>query len=116
VVACPPAWPRFACEEPGHEPERCANRAQRQHCKGGTLLRQISSKRRRAIPGQLEIKVTPVAKANYWLVTIAWPNETLHFVGKFQTKAEAEKWIERHPRMTEQRQEPDLSPRVEESR
>jgi hypothetical protein len=61
------------------------------------------------------VVLTPVAAAGHWRVKIAWPNKTPHFFGKFQTKAEAEKWIERHHWMTEQRQEPDLSPDVEES-
>jgi hypothetical protein len=58
------------------------------------------------------VMLTPVAEAGSWRVKIAWPNKTPHFFGKFQTKAEAEKWIERHHWMTEQRQEPDLPPDV----
>jgi hypothetical protein len=59
------------------------------------------------------VTLTPVAKAVYWRVKIAWPNPSPHtkprYFGKFQTKAEAQKWIERHHWMTEQRQEPDLA-------
>jgi hypothetical protein len=59
------------------------------------------------------VVLTPVTEAGFWRVKIAWPNKTPHFFGKFQIKAEAEKWIEWHHWMTEQRQEPDLSPNVE---
>jgi hypothetical protein len=47
----------------------------------------------------------PVARKGYWRVETAWPNNRhLHFFGKFLSKAEAEKWIEQHRWLTEQRQ------------
>ena len=55
------------------------------------------------------VLLTPIAEAGYWRVRIAWPNKTPHYFGKFQTKKEAENWIEQHHWMTEQRQEPDVA-------
>jgi hypothetical protein len=55
------------------------------------------------------VVLTPVAEADHWRVKIAWPGKTPHYFGRFQTKAEAEKWIEQHHWMTEQRQEPDIA-------
>jgi hypothetical protein len=52
------------------------------------------------------VVLTPVVEASYWRVKIAWPRKTPHFFGKFQSQAEAEKWIADHHWMTEQRQEP----------
>jgi len=50
----------------------------------------------------------PVARKGYWRVEMAWPNKNLHFFGKFLSQAEAEKWIEQHRWLTEQRQKPDV--------
>jgi hypothetical protein len=55
------------------------------------------------------VVLTPVAEALYWRVKIARPNKTPHFFGKFQSRADAERWIAEHRWMTEQRQEPDLA-------
>ena len=52
------------------------------------------------------VVLTPVTQAGYWRVKIAWPNKTPHFFGKFQSQAEAEKWIEEHRWLTRQPQEP----------
>jgi hypothetical protein len=56
------------------------------------------------------VVLNPVAEAGYWRVKIAWPNKTPHYFGKFQNKKEAEKWIEQHHWMTEQREEPNIPP------
>jgi hypothetical protein len=56
------------------------------------------------------VVLKPVAEAGLWRVKIAWPNKTPHYFGKFQTKKEAEKWIEQHHWMTEQREEPNIPP------
>jgi hypothetical protein len=58
----------------------------------------------------LTVVLTAVARAGYWRVKIAWPNKPLHFFGKFPSQAEAEKWIEHHRWLTEQRQEPNVAP------
>ena len=42
------------------------------------------------------VKLTPIALKGYWRVKMTWPNKTLHFFGKFLSRAEAEKWIEQH--------------------
>ncbi len=42
------------------------------------------------------VKLTPVALKGYWRVKLAWPNATPRIFGRFDTKAEAEKWIEKH--------------------
>jgi len=53
----------------------------------------------------MTVVLTPIAEASYWRVKLAWPNKTPHFFGKFQSQAEAEKWIEKHRWL--QRQEPE---------
>ena len=59
------------------------------------------------------VVLTPVVAARgIWRVKIAWPDATPRYFGKFKSQAEAEKWIELHRWLTEQRQEPDL-PRQE---
>jgi hypothetical protein len=55
------------------------------------------------------IVLTPVRQARHWRVKIAWPKKTPHFFGRFETLAEAERWIAKHHWMTEQRQEPDAA-------
>jgi hypothetical protein len=52
------------------------------------------------------ITLTPVRQGDHWRVKLAWPNKSVHFFGKFLSRAEAEKWIELHRWLTEQRQEP----------
>jgi hypothetical protein len=53
------------------------------------------------------VVLTPVMLSRHWRVKIAWPNKTPHYFGKFQSQAEAQKWIEDHHWLTEQAQEPD---------
>jgi hypothetical protein len=53
------------------------------------------------------IVLTPITQSGYWRVKIAWPNKTPHYFGKFQSREEAEKWIEKHRWLREQAQEPD---------
>jgi hypothetical protein len=56
------------------------------------------------------VTLTPVAtRSGHWRVKIAWPKKTPHFFGRFETLAEAERWIAKHHWMTEQRQEPDAA-------
>jgi hypothetical protein len=52
------------------------------------------------------VMLTPVALKGFWRVKMMWPNKSVHFFGKFLSRAEAEKWIEQHRWLTEQRQEP----------
>jgi hypothetical protein len=56
------------------------------------------------------VLLTAITQSGYWRVKIAWPNKTPHFFGRFQSKEEAEKWIEQHHWMTKQPQEPDFRP------
>jgi hypothetical protein len=58
----------------------------------------------------LTVVLTAVARSGYWRVKIAWPNKSPHFFGNFLSQAKAEKWIEQHRWLTEQRQEPDVAP------
>jgi hypothetical protein len=51
------------------------------------------------------VVLSPVRQAGYWRVKIAWPNHTPRYFGKFNSQAEAEKWIEEHRWLIEQRQE-----------
>jgi hypothetical protein len=57
-AACPPVWPRPACEESrGHEPERLRQFGPGERCTHA-LLQKETSKRCVQIPVRLEIKVT----------------------------------------------------------
>jgi hypothetical protein len=56
----------------------------------------------------------PVARKGFWRVKMAWPDRH-HFFGKFLSQAEAEKWIEEHRWLTEQRQKPDATLRSKSS-
>jgi hypothetical protein len=53
--------------------------------------------------------LSPVRQWGYWRVKIAWPNATPRYFGKFNSQAEAERWIARHRWLTEQRQEPNVT-------
>jgi hypothetical protein len=54
------------------------------------------------------IVLTPITEAGHWRIKMTWPNNrnTPRFFGRFETRAEAEKWIADHIRLTERRQEP----------
>jgi len=52
----------------------------------------------------------PVCQKGYWRVKMVW-SDRHHFFGKFLSQAEAEKWIEQHRWLTEQRQKPDVTSR-----
>ena len=56
------------------------------------------------------VVLTPVRQADYWRVKIAWSKTIPRSFGKFHSQTEAEKWIEEHHWLTEQRQEPDVAP------
>jgi hypothetical protein len=49
-------------------------------------------------------------QSKYWRVQMAWPESHPRYFGKFDSRAEAEKWIEKHDWLTEQNQEPDEKP------
>jgi hypothetical protein len=54
--------------------------------------------------------LTPVTQSGYWRVKMAWANKRprySRYFGKFQSREEAEKWIEKHRWLTEQTQELD---------
>jgi hypothetical protein len=56
------------------------------------------------------IVLTPVTQSSYWRVKIGWRNKRprySRYFGKFQSREEAEKWIEKHRWLTEQAQELD---------
>jgi hypothetical protein len=55
------------------------------------------------------VELTPVVTAGgIWRVKISWPVHGPRFFGRFNTEAEAEKWIAEHHWLTEQHPEPDL--------
>jgi hypothetical protein len=58
----------------------------------------------------LTVVLTAVVRAGYWRVRIAWPTSIPRYFGRFDTQAEAEKWIEQHRWLTEQHQKPDVAP------
>ena len=48
------------------------------------------------------IMLTPVTQSGYWRVKIAWPEVSPRYFGKFRSREEAEKWIEKHCWVTKQ--------------
>jgi hypothetical protein len=57
------------------------------------------------------VTLSPVRRGNHWRVAMAWPNAhdqraaKRRYFGKFNSQAEAEKWIEGHRWLNEQGQE-----------
>jgi hypothetical protein len=64
------------------------------------------------------VVLNPVKRRGFWSAELAWPtaNPSLpgrrprRRFGKFISKEETEKWIEEHRWLTEQREDPDISP------
>jgi hypothetical protein len=52
----------------------------------------------------------PIRQGDDWRVKIAWPHAIPRYFGKFNSQAEAEKWIEDHRWLTTQRQKSDVAP------
>jgi len=48
------------------------------------------------------VELTVVQRQDRWRVKMAWPGRIPRFFGKFDSKAEAEKWIAEHHWLTEQ--------------
>ena len=53
------------------------------------------------------VVLSAVRQDDHWRGKIAWPNYTPRYFGRFDSQAEAERWIVDHQWLTEQRQEPD---------
>jgi hypothetical protein len=53
------------------------------------------------------VVLTPVTQSGYWRVKIARPKVSPRYVGKFRSREEAEKWIEKHCWPTQHTREPD---------
>jgi hypothetical protein len=51
------------------------------------------------------VVLTPVTQSGYWRVKIARPKVSPRYVGKFRSREEAEKWIEKYCWPTKQTQE-----------
>jgi hypothetical protein len=51
------------------------------------------------------VVLTPIRQSGYWRVKMAWPNNNIHYFGRFLSQQEAEKWIEKHSWLTKQSQE-----------
>lgn len=68
---------------------------------------QYSASRRRGT--LVSCVVSSVRQADYWRVKMKWPNSIPRFFGRFNTEAEAERWIAEHRWLTEQREEPDVT-------
>jgi hypothetical protein len=47
-------------------------------------------------------------QSKYWRVQMAWPDSSPRYFGKFDSRAEAEKWIKKHDWLTKQK--PDEKP------
>ena len=50
----------------------------------------------------------PLMQSKYWRVQMAWPDSSPRYFGKFDSRAEAEKWIKKHDWLTKQK--PDEKP------
>lgn len=62
------------------------------------------------------VVLTVIVESGYWRVQLAWPSHPRRYFGKFHSRAEAQKWIEQHRWLTEQRNEPDVSSRAASAR
>ena len=87
---------------------------QQRHDRDIALSLKISAERRIIGPygGDLvgSVVLTAVTQSGYWRVELAWPTHPRRYFGKFQSKKEAEKWIEQHRWLTKQPREPDDTP------
>jgi hypothetical protein len=59
-----------------------------------------------ALTGECELSVTltPVIQSGYWRVRLTWPGHAARFFGRFNSQADAERWIAEHRWLTEQRE------------
>jgi hypothetical protein len=48
------------------------------------------------------VTLTAIQGWDCWRVKMAWPDHTPRFFGKFDSQAQAEKWIAEHQWLTEQ--------------
>jgi hypothetical protein len=56
--------------------------------------------------GQTGTVLSPILRGDFWRVLIKWPNGGVHHVGKFGTEREAIAWINRHPQLAVQVEQP----------
>jgi hypothetical protein len=58
------------------------------------------------------VTLTAVQGWDYWRVKMAWLDHTPRYFGKFDSQAQAEKWIAEHRSLAKQHQElePDQAP------
>jgi hypothetical protein len=49
--------------------------------------------------------LTAIRQRDHWRVQMKWPHRPLRYFGNFDSKRDAEKWIEAHHWLTTQRRE-----------
>jgi hypothetical protein len=54
---------------------------------------------------QMTVVLKPVMREGFWCVKMTWRKKIPRYFGRFVDRADAEKWIEKHHWMTEQRQD-----------
>jgi hypothetical protein len=57
-------------------------------------------------------QLTSVKRNGHWAVRLAWPNGSIHYVGRYADRREANKWIAEHRWMTAERIEESDIPTV----
>ena len=73
---------------------------------GGLLKERILG--RMGDPSPLVL--TPIRLSGYWRVKMTLPNNNVRYFGKFLSRREAEKWIEKHAWLSRQNQKLDEKP------
>ena len=66
----------------------------------------ICSRRRsriRHIVGMERTQLTSVERNGHWTVRLTWPNGSIHYVGRYAGRREADRWIAEHRWMTAER-------------
>ena len=46
--------------------------------------------------GDSSVVLRPIRQSGHWRVKMTWPDQTTRYFGKFNSQADAEKWIVEH--------------------
>jgi hypothetical protein len=56
------------------------------------------------------VVLRPIEQSGYWRVEMTWPEHGPRYFGKFDSRADAEKWIEEHRWLATQNHEHHKTP------
>jgi hypothetical protein len=60
----------------------------------------LSDLAERIILSPMSALLSPVRDRKIWRVKIVWPNQAVHYFGKFTSEKDAIEWINAHPLLT----------------